>query len=135
MHLKKLRLLHDKFPIKDRYPFNLEILRKTREITFNHPVTFFIGENGSGKSTILRAIAEKCGIYIWTGMERTRHTFNPYENMLYTAIEVEWRNRMVAGSFFSSQTFQNFSQIIDEWAALDPGVLQYFGGKSRPTRR
>ena len=31
------------------------------------------GENGTGKSTLLRAISRKCGIYIWEGMARRRY--------------------------------------------------------------
>ena len=38
------------------------------------------------------------------------------------------------GSIFSSQTFQDFAQILDEWAAADTGVLEYFGGKSLLTQ-
>ena len=38
------------------------------------------------------------------------------------------------GSFFASQIFQNFAQILDEWAAADPGSLDYFGGESLLTK-
>jgi predicted ATPase len=31
-------------------------------LTFTHPVTFLVGDNGSGKSTIVEAIAEGFGL-------------------------------------------------------------------------
>ena len=39
------------------YPFNIESIKCLDEIKFNNPVTFFIGENGVGKSTLIEAIA------------------------------------------------------------------------------
>jgi predicted ATPase len=55
---------------------------------------------------------------------------NPYRELLYRYIGVEWTNGAVAGSFFSSQWFRHFAQNVDEWAVADPEMLRYFGGKS-----
>ena len=67
MHLKQIHILPEKFPTVEKYPFNLDIFRKTRTLDVHHPVTFFVGENGTGKSTLLQAISHRCGIYIWRG--------------------------------------------------------------------
>ncbi len=130
MHLQKIHFASEKFPEVDYYPFNLEIFRRTSGLTFQKPVTYFIGENGTGKSTLLQAIALKCGIYIWQGYSRMRYEVSPYEKMLNRVIKVAWTNSKVPGSFFDSQLFRNFSQLLDEWAVDDPGLLDYFGGKS-----
>jgi predicted ATPase len=55
---------------------------------------------------------------------------NPYEETFFLYIEVEWREDIVPGSFFSSQIFRNFAQLVDEWEADNPGQIDYFGGKS-----
>ena len=130
LHLKEVRLLSDRYPTRNHYPFNIEVLRKTRGIAFSSPVTFFIGENGSGKTTLLEALARRCHIHIWSGIERTRSTVNPYEETFFLYLEVEWADGMVPGSFFSSQIFRNFAQLVDEWEADNPGQIDYFGGKS-----
>ena len=131
MHLKKVTLNPELYPTRDHYPFNLDLFQKTRNITFKSPVTFFVGENGSGKSTLLEAITRKCGIYIWQGMQRPRFNASPYEKGLYKTIGIEWTNgKKVSGSFFGSQIFNNFAQILDEWLTMDPGLVEYFGGKS-----
>ena len=134
LHLSEVRLLCDQYPTRDRYPFNIDVLKKTQGIKFTSPVTFFVGENGSGKSTLLEALARRCNIHIWSGIERTRSVFNPYEETLFLHIEVEWTDGIVPGSFFSSQIFRNFAQLLDEWEADNPGQIDYFGGKSLLTQ-
>ena len=134
LHLSEVRLLCDQYPTRDRYPFNIEVLKHTQSIEFTSPVTFFVGENGSGKSTLLEALARRCNIHIWSGIERTRSVFNPYEETLFLHIEVEWTDGIVPGSFFSSQIFRNFAQLLDEWEADNPGQIDYFGGKSLLTQ-
>jgi predicted ATPase len=134
MHLKRVAIHPEKFPTTEHYPFNLNIFHETKGIVFNSPVTFFVGENGTGKSTLLEAITHKCGIYIWGNVERKPFKVNLYEKRLHEAIDIEWTQGPVHGSFFASQIFQNFAQILDEWAAADPGSLDYFGGESLLTK-
>jgi len=130
LHLEEVRLLTEQYPTRDHYPFNIDVLRQTQTIQFPSPVTLFIGENGSGKTTLLEALARRCQIHIWSGMERTRSIINPYEERLFLYIEVKWTDGIVPGSFFSSQIFRNFAQLVDEWEADNPGQIDYFGGKS-----
>jgi len=134
MHVKNLNLLVDYYPTDSYYPFNLESFRKTRDLDLDQPVTFFVGENGSGKSTLLKAISNKCGIHIWKTIETTRFEINPYEDLLGKFIDVEWVDGPVPGSFFSSEMFYDFARNLDEWAAADPEMLSYFGGKSLMTQ-
>ena len=134
MHIERLEIQAERFPDNSVYPFNLAVLQNTRSLRFDSPITFFIGENGSGKSTLLKAIAYRCGIHIWKGFERTRFEVNPHEDELYRYISVDWRDGTVPGAFFASEIFRNFSQLLDEWAAADPGILDYFGSKSLMTQ-
>lgn len=130
MHLKRILFQPDTYPTDAQYPFNLSIFRKTESIDFAMPVVFFVGENGTGKSTLLRAIALKCGIHIWEGMERTRFHYNRYEQDMHRYIRAEWVDKPVPGSFFASEIFHNFAVNLDEWASMSPATLEYFGGKS-----
>jgi len=134
LHLKRVKFLSDQYPTENHYPFNIDALRQTQSITFSAPVTFFVGENGSGKSTLLEALAKRCQIYIWRGEDRTRAVINHYEETLFLYLEVEWTDGIVPGSFFSSQIFRNFAQLVDEWEADNPGQIDYFGGKSLLTQ-
>ena len=134
MHLKSVSFLPEKYPTKDYFPFNLKIFQAPATLPFNKRITFFIGENGTGKSTLLKALARKAGIHIWENTERRRFKNNPYENRLYTGVSLEWQNGYVPGAFFGSDIFRDFTNILDEWAAADPGILSYFGGHSLRTQ-
>lgn len=127
MHIRALTILHDTFPTRDFYPFSLEIFRRTGTVEFSCPVTFFVGENGTGKSTLLRAIARSCDIHIWEEHEGSRDPRNPYEDMLHRSLRIAWTDGKVPGSFFASEIFSHFAEILDSWGMADPGCLDYFG--------
>ena len=42
------------------FPFDVPVIEALEELRFSTPVTFFVGENGCGKSTLVEAIA--CGL-------------------------------------------------------------------------
>ena len=130
MHLKGLSFSPGKYPTREFYPFNLKLFNDVDTLAFRASITFFVGENGTGKSTLLEAISHACGFHIWRGIKRTRYEVNPYEDELYRYITLQWVNGRVPGSFFASDIFRNFAKNLDEWSALDPGMLSYFGGKS-----
>jgi predicted ATPase len=130
MHIRSILLLHDTFPTRDCYPFNLDIFQKTDKLEFIRPVTFFIGENGSGKSTLLRAIARSCSIHIWEEREGRRDPKNLHEDRLHHSLRIEWTAGNVVGSFFASEIFHHFAEVLDQWGITDSGCLRYFGNSS-----
>jgi predicted ATPase len=134
MHLTRVTLNPERYPTRERYPFNLPILQQTREVVFPTPVTLFVGENGTGKSTLLQAMARACRIPIWADADLTRLEHNPYARALQRYLAVTWAAAPVPGSYFSSQLFREFTAMVEEFAANDPGQLRYFGGKSLLTQ-
>jgi predicted ATPase len=134
MHLNKITLFTQNFPTREHYPFNLATFQQTRSLGFDTPVTFFVGENGSGKSTLLKAIAHACQIHIWRDAERPCYESNPYREALYKFMQVHWTAGRVSGAYFDSELSRTFAQNLDEWAISDPGIFQYFGGKSLMTQ-
>jgi predicted ATPase len=133
-HLSRLEIHAGAFPTRERYPFSLAVLQQTPAIDLSAPVTFFVGENGAGKSTVLEAIAHRCRIPIWAMAEGQRVEVNPYEHALAHCLRVHWTNGPVPGSYFSAQIFREFAIALDGFAASDPGQLRYFGGASLMTQ-
>ncbi|WP_319521106.1 AAA family ATPase [uncultured Desulfosarcina sp.] len=133
-HIISVTLNKENYPSDYDYPFSLPIFNQTKRILFDFPVTFFVGENGTGKSTLLEAMALASDIHIWRRSEGVRCQVNQYEKQLYKYISLEWANGKVPGSYFGSEIFNDFRRIVDNWAASDPGQLQYFGGKSLVTQ-
>jgi predicted ATPase len=133
MHIKRALLYPEKYPTREHYPFDKDLFTQTRSFPLDKPVTLLVGENGTGKSTLLEAIANRCNIHIWRSTERTPLVVNRYQRELYKFMRIEWVNGPVPGSYFASDMFRDFAQILDEWASTDPGILKYFGGGSLMT--
>ncbi len=134
MHSRSVSLYPERYPTRESYPFNLPLFHETREIAFPTPVTLFVGENGTGKSTLLEAIARGCGIHIWQKAETTRFEVNLYAKNLHRYLAIDWTAGVVPGSYFGSQVFHDFARMLDTWAAADPGQIEYFGGRSLLTQ-
>ncbi len=112
-----------------RYPFSLPIIKNLRTIQFPTQVTFLVGENGTGKSTILEAIARHAGfgpeggsknIYFRTSVE---HTYTTAEQ-LADCMTLSWRVKPQNGYFFRAESFFNVATYLDTL----PGHIPY-GGK------
>lgn len=58
MFLRSIELSETTLP--DVYPFTVPVIESLETLTFDQPVTFLVGENGCGKSTLIEAIA--CGL-------------------------------------------------------------------------
>lgn len=63
---------------EDSYLREIETIRSLRTLTFEKPVTFFVGENGSGKSTLLEALAVACGFNPEGGTKN--YVFSTYDS-------------------------------------------------------
>jgi predicted ATPase len=115
------------------YPFSLPIINNLSVIDFPTQVTFLIGENGSGKSTILEAIALKAGFGAEGGskninFQTTENTHGPQK--LADALTLSWRLKPQNGYFFRAESFFNLANHIDSIAQIDARAYDSYGGKS-----
>src|SRR6478609_464320 len=62
IHLATVTLNNPPTERQDAFPFNVPIIRSLDRLEFPSEVTFLVGENGSGKSTFLEAIASAAGL-------------------------------------------------------------------------
>jgi len=60
-YLRRLWLDPSRIPDRKAYPFCLPFLRDDFELDFDRPITIIVGENGTGKSTLLEGIADNRG--------------------------------------------------------------------------
>jgi len=109
-----------------RHPFNIPCFAGGLHITFKNDVTFFVGENGSGKSTILEAIAEKCGFNLFGGNRDHHYLLDRKLSDLAQASRVAWNQKTVEGFFMRAETFFNFATFLDEIGS----TFKSYGGKS-----
>ncbi len=74
--IEKISLEKDKIASFDKYPFNIDIVKNFSELNLDSPVTFFVGENGIGKSTFIEAIAVALGLPAEGGTENFKYETN-----------------------------------------------------------
>jgi predicted ATPase len=116
---------------ESEYPYNLPTVKNTKSILFNNNVTFFVGENGTGKSTLMEAIAIKLGLNPEGGSKNfTFETNKTHSNLCEYITLVRGVYRPKTSYFFRSESFYNLATNID---LLDDntGTLQeVYGGES-----
>lgn len=127
--LKNIRTVPERVE-KGKFPFTIPILSRGLDLEFSTNVTFFVGENGSGKSTILEAIAEGCGFNHSGGSRNHLYSSQDTESTLVSALCFSWLPKVTNGFFMRAESFYNFASYIDEIAQEDSAVLQAYGGKS-----
>ena len=113
--------------IADRaaYPFCLPFLRDDFELAFDRPITIIVGENGTGKSTLLEGIAVLAG-YDEAGGGKgympVDHS-DAIEKMggeLSKALRAGWLPKISNGWFFRAESFFSVARYLDT-AARDAG--------------
>lgn len=117
------------------HPFDLPAVAALRHGLELHPkVTFFVGENGTGKSTILEALADKWGFSMKSGNRVSHPGLRSYETALAPHLTLSRAPGMrpMDGFFLRAESFYNFATEMDEleedpWTAN--GYFSY-GGRS-----
>lgn len=117
----------------DSYLQNIEAVRVMGSLEFRRNVTFFVGENGTGKSTLLEAIAVAYGFNPEGGT--TNYRFSTYDDVsgLSDAIRmVRGYHRPKSNYFFRAESFFNVASKAEDYRDGDPKEVYYrrYGGKS-----
>jgi predicted ATPase len=123
------RLWLDPSRIADRaaYPFCLPFLGDNFELGFDRPITIIVGENGTGKSTLLEGIAVLAG-YDEAGGGKgympVDHS-KALEKMggeLSKALRASWLPKITNGWFFRAESFFSVARYLDVAAREGMGV-------------
>ncbi|NLP44786.1 MAG: AAA family ATPase [Peptococcaceae bacterium] len=129
-YLKQITLNWDKVNDKDQYPFNIPALSRLDTLDLNQNVVFIVGENGTGKSTLLEAIAYQCGFDIGGGSRNNDLGLTDKSVLLSSIMTLSWMSKVTKGFFLRAETFFNFAQYLDEMAKEHPAQYEAYGGKS-----
>jgi len=134
-HLKSISVREFNSHDKDSFPFTLEIVKSLREIQFTSPVTFFVGENGSGKSTVLETIACAAeSITVGSESVRTDKSLAPLRK-LAQYFRLAWTKRARKGFFLRAEDFFGYAksmrQTKEEFQEELDNVKREYKGRSK----
>lgn len=122
---------------EDNYLSKLPVVRnlmKSGGLHFDKKVTFLVGENGVGKSTLIEGIAVAMGFNPEGGTVNFHFSTNDSHSDLHHFLTVSRgyvRHR--DGFFLRAESFYNVASNIDELdeeSSFEPKVITHYGGKS-----
>jgi predicted ATPase len=133
-YLLEICLLRDKVPSFDEYPFSLPAIQKLETLEFHPAVTFIIGENGTGKSTLLEAIAIAWGFNPEGGTKNFKFSTRSSHSKLHKYIKLRKAiKRPKDGFFLRAESFFNVGteiEKLDEEPWGGPPIINSYGGRS-----
>jgi predicted ATPase len=114
------------------YPWDLPAVRALSIGLALHPkVTYLVGENGSGKSTVLEAIAVAAGMNPEGGSSNFAFSTRDSHSPLSTAIRLIRGARQRRSDFFlRAESMFTAASYLDELDREDPRALSAYGGRS-----
>lgn len=111
------------------YVFSLPVvkyLKDGNQLHFHQPVTFLVGENGTGKSTLIEAIAICAGYNAEGGSKNFNFSTRSTASNLSRYITIAKTAHEKDGFFLRAESFYNVASQVD-----DLGInLEGYGGKS-----
>jgi predicted ATPase len=138
--LKTIKILPERVEHWDAYPFSVAAIRSLDVLNLRSRVCLFAGENGTGKSTLLEAIAAHYGFGREGGNRNfgndsteSNHSIDP----LVRALRLSFDRRTGAGYFLRAESFFNtvsHMDNLDKEPSFAPPISAYYGGRSLHTR-
>lgn len=132
-YIRSVELNRSKIQSFSKYPFNLPAIRSLTELKLHPNVTFIVGENGTGKSTILEAIAVAYGFNPEGGTKNFSFSTMSTHSDLYGYVKlVKGVKKPRDGFFLRAESLYNVATNIDELdkEGIEPKIINSYGGRS-----
>lgn len=126
-YIRSVSLSREKIESPGEYPFCLKAVRALDSLELHPNVTFIVGENGTGKSTLLEAIAAAYGFNPEGGSRHITFATQETHSALHRFIKVVKGMRAPKDGFFlRAESFYNLATTIDTLQ----GAINAYGGQS-----
>ncbi|USB33702.1 AAA family ATPase [Paenibacillus sp. YPG26] len=133
-YVRSIELDRIRIPSYQQYPFNLGAVRHLHSLKLHPKVTYIIGENGMGKSTLMEAMAVAWGFNPEGGTKNFNFSTQATHSPLHEYIRlVRGRNRPRDGFFFRAESYYNLAtnmEVLDREVSNARLIKDSYGGKS-----
>jgi predicted ATPase len=133
-YLKRLWLDPERVPDREAYPFCLPFLADDFELRFERAITIIVGENGTGKSTLLEGIAALAG-YDGAGGGKGYMPVDHSSSIemeggeLSEALRASWLPKITKGWFFRAESFFSVARYLDSVGSTSADFLSHSHGE------
>jgi len=108
-YLKSLNISASK---QNPFPYNVSAIKFAKQLDLSNKITFIIGDNGTGKSTLLETIAFRLQLPHMDGSEYSKSAFNA-ATKLSADLELEFNISRTRGFFFRAEDFGDYLNSIN----------------------
>jgi predicted ATPase len=120
-YLRRIWLDRAAVPEPEAYPWCLPFLREEFELSFDRAITIIVGENGTGKSTLLEGIAALAGYDEAGGGKGYRpvdhaEAVEAMGGRIAGALKASWLPKVTDGWFFRAESFFSVARYLDRAA-------------------
>jgi predicted ATPase len=125
-YLRSVELLRERVESFEAYPFSIPAIRELEELELDPKVTFLVGDNGTGKSTLVEAIAVAAGFNAEGGTKNFAFATRSSESELHRHLRLARNPRRPRDGFFlRAESFFNVATEVDR-----VGAVESYGGVS-----
>lgn len=133
-YLREISLKRDKVPDANKYPFTIPAIRHLDVLKFDPDVTFLVGENGTGKSTLLEAVSVALGFNAEGGTRNFAFSTRPSHSELHGCLRLVRSHKRPRDSYFlRAESFYNVAteiERLDEEGGPGDPIIDAYGGRS-----
>jgi len=134
-YVREIVLDRDKVGSFESWPFSLPVVRTFSSLKLHPKVTFLVGENGSGKSTIIEAVAQAMGMNVEGGSKNFRFSTRVHESPLGDFLKIVRGFEREKDTFFlRAESFYNVATEIERLDRIKPSfgkpLIDAYGGRS-----
>jgi predicted ATPase len=114
------------------WPFDIPAVQYAQQIDLDNPVTILVGDNGTGKSTLLETLAVKLNLPLIGGGIGQHPGFEAARS-LQSLTQIEWKRQTNKGFFFRAEDFSDFLNSVERERNKIAGDLRELEGKVDPS--
>lgn len=94
------------------FPFNVPVIKALDTVRFTAPVTFLVGENGSGKSTFMEAVASAAGSIAVGSTELDTDKSLESTRKLAKVLKLAWSKKTRKGLFLRAEDYFGYARRL-----------------------